>query len=205
MTSNLHHNFLQKNAGYNGAASSSPWVSYPGRPPGPLGPPNRVGRVVQLVNSSGYRSTLTTCLQIRVRHPSIHNGGWLHCFTLQGASDAVPRAVASSVHMWPCMLPHCAECTPCLAAATAAGLSSVAFVCYTVSSVMQLLSRQRRFPCMQLRASPTAKVADRHTRAACTRQNHINSICPVCGFTAPVVAGSAEQEVRVSHDVDFHR
>ena len=48
-----------------------------------------------------------------------------------------------------CTLPHCAECTPCLAAATAAGFSSVMYVCYTVSSVVQLPSRQRSFPSMQ--------------------------------------------------------
>jgi hypothetical protein len=40
-----------------------------------------------------------------------------------------------------CMLPPCAESTPCLAAATAAGYSSVMLVCCTVSSVVQSLSR----------------------------------------------------------------
>jgi hypothetical protein len=197
LTSNSHQYFLQKKAGYNGAV-------YPGRPPGPLGPPNRVGRVVRFVNSSGHRSTLTTCLQARVRHPSIHNGGWRHCFTLQGASNAVLGAVVSSVFMHAASLPHCAESTPCSAAAD---LSSVVFVCYTVSSAAEqaaMFSLHASCSFMQLRASPTAKLADRRTGATCTRHNHINSICPVCGCTAPVVAGSAEQELWVSHDVDCH-
>jgi hypothetical protein len=103
-------------------------------------------------------------------------------FTTGGGCTASPCRVRPTQcwEQWSavcaCMLRHCAECTPCLAAATAGGFSSVVFVCYTVSSVLQLLSRQRRFPSMQAAAACSCVQAQLPNLQTGTHQQHAPGI-----------------------------